>query len=299
MDKREMVEIFLRAAPPQSLRQLSTLEEIGGFLHKHVVDATAAWPTLEVPPARFLAYIAERLPADGAEKLLREQLAGPDLYLACACAAGNERALAAFDSVIMSAAQPALIRMGLPQWVRADVMQQVREKLFVGDHAGRPRIASYAGRGSLTNWVRATVVRTALNFIRNEAVAAGRDDAGMLELPVPSLGPEQRCVKKQLSAEFNSALSDALRALPARQRLILKQHYFDGVSVSKLAGLHGVHSVTALRWIHDARANLLVETRRRLRSALDISEDEIISIARVVESRLHVTFSTRTMRQSD
>jgi RNA polymerase sigma-70 factor (ECF subfamily) len=173
-------------------------------------------------------------------------------------------------------------------------MQQVREKLFVGDGAARPRIASYAGRGSLANWVRATVVRTALNFIRGEKVAGVRDDAAVLALPVPSIGPEQRCAKKQLSAEFNLALSDALRALPARQRLILKQHYFDGVSVAKLAELHSVHSVTALRWIHEARANLLAETRRRLRTALDISEDEIISIARVVESRLHVTFSSRT-----
>ena len=66
-------------------------------------------PGVEVPPAEFLTYLAERLPAAAPERALAA-LQRADLYLACGCARHWTPALAAFDRGVLPRAQRALRR---------------------------------------------------------------------------------------------------------------------------------------------------------------------------------------------
>ena len=49
----------------------------------------AAWPTVELAPEAFAAYLAEREPTPAR---------AADLYIACACARGDEEAIGRFEA---------------------------------------------------------------------------------------------------------------------------------------------------------------------------------------------------------
>jgi hypothetical protein len=57
-------------------------------------ESAQAWPELELPVDDFLPHVARRMRRDlpPGQRLVHAR--GPDLFLACACASGVERAIA-------------------------------------------------------------------------------------------------------------------------------------------------------------------------------------------------------------
>jgi len=109
-----------------------------------------------------------------------------------------------------------------------------------------PRIHSYAGRGPLRGWVGVAALRIALNEKRGPRAAA--DDV-LADLVSTEPDPELRHMKTLYRAEFRDALEAALRALPERQRALLRLSYVDGLKATQLARLYAVHETTAARWV--------------------------------------------------
>ncbi|HWL84451.1 MAG TPA: hypothetical protein VNO21_01545, partial [Polyangiaceae bacterium] len=91
------------------------------------------------------------------------------------------------------------------------------------------------------------------------------------------------------ASEFKSALSEAMEALPVRDRGLLRQYFLDDLTYDELGRIHRVHSVTALRWIARLRKELLEEVSRQLMKRLRLSAEELQSVLRVVGSRLDVS----------
>jgi RNA polymerase sigma-70 factor (ECF subfamily) len=67
-------------------------QELEERLARALDRARAAWPGVAVDDATFVRYLAERVPPDRLDAVFAE-----DLYLACACAAGDAAAMDAFD----------------------------------------------------------------------------------------------------------------------------------------------------------------------------------------------------------
>src|SRR5262245_14766026 len=128
-------------------------------LDAKIEAARAAWPEIDVSLDRFRAFVAERVDADTAFETLRV----PDLWLACACADGSERAVVALERWAFPSVDAALARLRLPDDERHEIKQLLRAKLFLPDGDRRPRIADYSGRGDLRGYIRVTATRLALN----------------------------------------------------------------------------------------------------------------------------------------
>src|SRR5262249_49575466 len=158
-------------------------------------------PKLSVPPEAFRAYAAERN-ADAAH-------AG-DLYLACACARGDGRAIAALEARYFGDIDGALARRQLAPAAIAEIKQILREKLFVG---AAPKIAEYDGRGDLGAWLRTTAIRQALKLLRSERRERPTSDEQILQQPALQDDPELALMKGTYRAAFKTAFQKALGAL--------------------------------------------------------------------------------------
>lgn len=215
-----------------------------------------------------------------------------DLYLACACARGDEKAIAVAESRCFPDVNAALGKMGLTDDRIAEVKQGLRKLLFVGD-GGPPRVAEYRGTGDLRAWVRVTAMRAALKLLRKDGRETPASDDAVLEARAGEGDPELSYMKAAYRAAFKTAFQEALDSLDARERTLLKQQIVDGLGIDELGALHAVHRATAARWVASAREKLLSRTRRTFMLNARISSDECESIMRLVRSQLDVSLHRR------
>lgn len=287
----EHTDSFVRHAPEalkDALRRWAALAE---HLAALMSDATACHPTIAVEPAVFLAHVAERL--DGAlppNEALAQIRAG-DLYLACACALGDERAIARLRDQYGPAMRAALAREAGAGAVD-ELLQQVLTKVVVREPTKERAIAKYAGRGKLSTWLAVTAVRHARNARRSDKKASPDSLAELARRVIDVEDPELRYLKRGYRAEFKRAFERALAALPDRDRTLLRQHYLDGLTVEQIGAAHGVHRVTASRWFSAIRATLLAETRQQLQDELHVDSVELDSVMGLIESQLDVSLTT-------
>jgi RNA polymerase sigma-70 factor (ECF subfamily) len=265
----------------------ATPAELEAALRDALGDARRAWPELAVPPADFVRYLAATLtpPQRGAPAL--RALHAADLYLACACARRDPRAIAAFEARYFPEIDRALARMKLAPPAADDVKGALRERLLFPREGERSPLASYSGRGSLGAWLRLVTVRAALKALRTSKDAAG--DPEDIDVAVPGGDPELAYLKAAFAAEFKATLAQAIEALSVRERNLLRQSILDGLTIDQLGTLYRVHRATAARWIADVRTKVLDEVRARLMTRLKLDADELESVMRLARSQLDVS----------
>ncbi len=262
--------------------------ELDAILLDIIGSAQRACPTFSLPPEVFVAYLRERLPADVARPLALRQMHTSDLYLACACARGDLRAFAAFDARCLSHLGRVLRRMGIAADLTAEVKQDIRSRVLVGD-GGPAAIVEFSGRGDLRGWVRVMAVRQALRLQYRARREVSVDDDELLQRIVVPGNPELDHAKVIYRQEFKRAFEGALRALPDRERTLLRQHHIDGLTIDELGTLYRVHRSTAARLLVGARLLVLEATRARMMSQLDVPRQDLDSIMRMIRSQIEIS----------
>ena len=252
-----------------------------------LVAVRARWPTFRVDPARFVRFVAERLPVDQSLDALYLE----DLYLTCACADGDAQAIAAFEGAHRTTIDTALAGMGELHGLGDEIRQRLRTKLLVSEEGARPRIASYSGRGDLRAWIRATTIREAYTLMRSRGKEVLGHDEMIAGLPVPDDDPEIAHLKQLYRAEFKAAFEQAFAKLDAKDRLLLRYRFVDGANIDDIAVIYRVHRATAARWLADVRGRLLADTRELMIATLKVSESEVDSIVRLIQSQLEASIS--------
>jgi len=199
-----------------------------------------------------------------------------DLFLAAAVLAGDTTAIRALD-VLLSDVRPAL-RGVVPDHEVDELAQEMRIKLAVGSAA---KLAGYAGKGPLRAWLRVALLRAGLDRRRvpREAIL---DETAWLAIGGDDLDPALAALQRTVAPVVRTALEDALARLPSRDRLMLRQHLLDGLSPPDLATLHGVHRVTAFRWLASIRQRVLADVRDRLAQELALDAASLDSVMRRV-----------------
>jgi RNA polymerase sigma-70 factor (ECF subfamily) len=248
-----------------------------------VEEAERVWGTLGLRRERFETELERRL-ADG---VTTEELQVADLYLACACGAGLERAIVAFEREFAGDIAAALVRVDRRGIHQDDLRQSLREKLFVGP---APKIGEYAGRGKLRNWVRVAMLRLRIDAERR-VKARPEEPAGEASAAFAALDddPELVHLKERYREAFVAAVSASFAALEPRERNLLRQHLEHGLQTAQLATLYGVHRATLKRWLAAARERLLTATRQTMREQIGVDTVEFASVMRLLESRLDVS----------
>jgi RNA polymerase sigma-70 factor (ECF subfamily) len=251
--------------------------------------AAAAWPTLP-RPSTFLDYLRDRVPAGAAFEDWLEHAPIADCYLACACAAGSEPALALFDSTILCNLAKFLSSMRPSPDFLAEVAQTVREKLFVAAANKRPKIAEYLGMGTLTGWVRVVSVRTAIDLKRLDAHAEHHVEFDDQRFVKPSAEDQELAhLKARYRDQLNEALRRAIGVTSHEQRNLLRLHFVEGFTFDELAHMFKMHKVTVWRKMAAARDAVVECARDILKLELNLPSDEFDSLMRVLESQIDVS----------
>ena len=256
-----------------------------------------AWGSQWLARDEFAGELAIRLNDDD-EDIARwwDHLRANDLYLACACARGIAGALERFERLYGGEIARTAQRFERPGLPADDLVQQLRAKLFTMPEpartpGARPRIASYTGQGFLQNWIRVTVTRTFIDCgrghpespevpIRNELVAV---------LPEPRGDPELQLLKREHVTHFKASFAEAVAALDSADRLLLKQHLVERLTIDQLGALYHLHRASAARRIAKARDALLVATRIALARRLGLPPERLASVLELVASRLEAS----------
>lgn len=233
--------------------------------------ARQAWPDITLPPETFAAYLVDR----DTTGLTPEQVA--ELYLACACVHHEPRALAVLEARCLSEVDQALRQLGFGPALIDDVKQELRQELLLP--VGQGGLSRFGGRGQLRRWLRVIAVRKAhKRAARNEAPLEDEEALGV------GADPELAAMKERHQPAFLAALTEALSGLPLEDRLLLRQHLIDGLSIDRLAALQGCHRATAARRLQRARDELAERVRQAM--LRHVAPHEYESLVRLVRSQL-------------
>lgn len=290
--ENRLSELFLERTGGQAPALAAARHALGGILDQAVASARAAWPGVDVPAEVFVPWLSTRVTATTVEAL--EQALGAlrlgDLYLACACARGDRAALTAFERLYAPELLTAVHHVDRSGSHADDVLQVLRQKLFVGEPGVAPKIGEYSGRGELRRWLRAVAVRAGIDALRAAREIPVEDEL-LDAIEVPADHPELAHLKRASLAELKPALREALGALSTRERSLLQQYYLDGANLEALAALYRVTPSTVSRSLAKARATLVGRVRNALMSRLRLSGREVDSILGLVQSQLELSRS--------
>jgi RNA polymerase sigma-70 factor, ECF subfamily len=248
-------------------------------------DARRAWPTVVLSFETFAAHGAA-LAAAGPSTV-----AHPDeLFLACACGAGDGRALAILEERYLTAARGCLQRLDpRPEFID-DVMQELRTKLLLG---GSPRILRYGGRGPLLAWLRVAATRTAIDLLRASSGQPDGDADGIDDLPQADLGAEVQLLREAYRDVFKEALAATMRELTVEDRQLLRRHLVDNLTLEEIARPYGVHPATIARRLAGLRGEIAESVRKRL-AAGHLAEGgatSLESVAQAIRSEVHLSMT--------
>lgn len=232
---------------------------------------------------------------DAANQEIKEfidEIRADDLCLIIACERGDETAwehlVADFDSTVKSAAR----KMSSNQEDAEDLASSIWAELYGlrtdADGNKKSKLAYYSGRGSLGGWLRAVVSQLAIDQFRKQkrlvqieedrefdnlaSEAAGSDNH---HFATQSENPEDLFSEKQTRSDVSEALTAAIAALEAEDRVILKLYYFDDLKLKDIAATFGYHEATASRKLTRVQAEIRKGVEKELRNKHGWTDGEV------------------------
>lgn len=281
-------EAFLQnlTEPVREVFSKLSVQALEDLLGQTLSAARTAWPTVDLDAERFFTYLARRAPqAEDAERSL-SCLASSDLYLACACAQGNERAITALEARYFREIDHALARLNANASLVDDVKQRVRHQLFVGD---TPGIANYSGSGQLRRWIRVIAVRSLHRLRAQDRKEVVVENDVIDAIPAAAADPELQHLKQHYREAFRAAFAEAMTSISSEDRLLLRAHFIDNLNIDEIAALHRVHRATAARWLAQTRETIATQTRKLLLNKIKGQRTDFDSILRLVQSQLDLS----------
>lgn len=209
-----------------------------------------------------------------------------DLTLAQRAVAGDAAALAEVDRRLAVEAGRVASSWRLPA---DEVRQRLRERVLLAGPGLAPKLTLYDGSGPLSAWLRAVAVRLSSTMARDvgpELAVSTVPDAALAE-PTPELA----LLRLEHRAHFREAFGDALKALDAAERTVLRLHALDGVSLGSIGQMFQRDASSISRWLARIRAQLLEATRASLARRLALEGSELESLMRLADSELTMSLS--------
>ncbi|WP_075009008.1 sigma-70 family RNA polymerase sigma factor [Stigmatella aurantiaca] len=281
----------LELLPERAARALASEPRLGAQLHAHFEASARSRAAFDVPDEDFLRALVRHIPPEGGELGTLRAVHAEELALALGCAAGHPVALAEFDQRFGASLKAALKRLDPSPAFIDEALQAVRERLFLRQERSAPKIATYAGTGSLSAWARTVALRVALNLRLRAAPEVPMDERLAAGLSVQEPGPELSLLKSQYREAFQQSFRAALGTLTEQETTVLRLHFVSGLSLDRLGEMYQVHRATIARWVARAREQLLQSTQRELQTRLTVDAHELQQILELVRSQLAITLT--------
>ena len=213
-----------------------------------------------------------------------------DVAWARELARGQRDALDRYERELVPMITAKLRSRGLTADAIADVQQTLRARLFVGDGDG-PAIARYEGRAALKSWILVSALREAVRVRDKAAREPATEDDALIALADRADVAPPATDKERYHEAFRRAFRNGLAALSPRDRVLLRMHVLDGLTIDQIAGVQGVHRATVARWIERARETVSKNVRRDLMKQLGADPFEADELLRWLHSRVELSLS--------
>lgn len=257
---------------------------------------------------------ADGNPESGDVDSLLTQIQADDLFLALACANGNERAWWEFDQQHRSYLERVARHLAKTEVDAQDVIDQVYVELYgtkIVDGERVSKFATYSGRGSLRGWLRTVIWHSLVDLHRashdevsldemTENVGEGMAHASFAET---APGGEDEMMEHLARERYRkatvSALSSALASLEDHEKLLLLFYHVDNLKLREIARLvesessplrgwfqrksrsrdenpaGRIHESTIMRWLEKSYARVLSLFRSELTEKFSLKPDEV------------------------
>ncbi|MGC4079501.1 MAG: hypothetical protein QM702_21165 [Rubrivivax sp.] len=256
-------------------------ETAGARLRRAIARAPA------VDPLAFAAHVASVCTGT------LDDLALDDLALAFACVHGDLAALAELERTMIEPMPRTLARMRPDPKLVDEVRQAVRERLLLPsarNDDGRARLLDFRGTGPLGAWVRVVAMRLAYDRLREGSQTELETDAEAFErLADASDAPDVAYLRETHMDDVKAAFAEAAAKLGSEERLVLRAHVVDGLTIDQIGALYQVHRATAARWIQHAKEALVDALREALGRRIGASPSACESLVMLVGSRIDLS----------
>lgn len=212
------------------------------------------------------------------------------LLLAHACLKNDATALRVLDGELLPPVAAALRRRASTDEVD-EAMQVLRARLLVG---AEPKLAKFSGRGPLGAFLRIAASNVLSNL--RPVVANVNADDELAAVPDAS-DLESKLSRRDQQQQFRRVFREAVQALTARERSLLRLSLLDGLSIDELAPMYGAHRASVARWLSAAKERLSALTRSKLSVALQLPEDDVERLLTSVQNGFELSLS-RALRES-
>lgn len=281
-------------------------------------------PNYGVTPESFSASLGKTLnrfaassktePSEKEISDLLDQIQADDLFLAIACANGNERAWWEFDQANRAYMERVARHLARTEVDATDIVDTVYEQLYgtrIVDGERVSKFATYSGRGSLRGWLRTVIWHSLVDRHRaghdeisldemTETVGEGGAHAHFAEQPA---GGDAEMVEQITRDRYRkatvAAINSAFDSLEPHERLILLYYHVENLKLREISRLvenedsplrawfqrrsstreknpaGRIHESTVMRWLEKCYAKVLQEFRSRLTSDSGFSDEEI------------------------
>jgi len=251
-----------------------------------LADCRAEHPELGEHSEAFGKTLALRVSSDRWEF---SQLACSDLYLCVASLAGDTAALIVFEGELQTALTRVGARFRLSGDQRDELGQELLERLLLPGAERPPRLAEFAGKGSLVRWLQAVATRTQLNRMRGKKREVLTGDNAILEAFAVPIVPGLEPSKGRFQNALKIALGSALARLEAQDKMLLRMAYVEGVRLEGLGRALDVSRATAHRRLTKAREALAHGVEESMSEELSIPKEKLSSIRRLVQSQISIS----------
>src|SRR6185369_3820027 len=236
------------------------------------------------------------------EEFIRS-LQADDLFLAIACANGNERAWWEFDQQHRSYMERVARHLAKTDVDAQEVIDAVYVELYgtrVVDGERQSKFSTYSGRGSLRGWLRTVIWHSIVDLHRaghdevsldelTETVGEGAAHANFAETPVSG---EDAMIDHITNERYRkmtlSAIGNAFSSLEPHEKLLLLYYHSHGMKLREIAALGQdessplrgwfqrksaarekdpstrIHESTVMRWLETSYARVLELFRQEL-----------------------------------
>jgi RNA polymerase sigma-70 factor len=204
-----------------------------------------------------------------------DKLRADDLALALACTHGDERAWEGFIEKyrpVLYAAAHALTHDEADGRDLADSLWADLYGIDTRSEERRSLLGYYGGRSSLGTWLHAVLARRFVDLTRVAARIKPLENRP--NEPATEGDPSDPDRSRYVSA-LSTALSEALGALEARDRLRLGYYYLENLTLREIARLLNEHPSSVSRRLQQTRGELKRRVERSLRREQHLSEEQI------------------------
>jgi RNA polymerase sigma-70 factor (ECF subfamily) len=270
--------------------------------------------SLERSIEKFVAASPDDPPSTEEIAEFLSQIQADDLFLALACAAGNERAWWEFDQQHRAYMERVARHLARTDVDAQEVIDAVYVELYgtkVVDGERLSKFSTYSGRGSLRGWLRTVIWHSLVDLHR-----AGHDEVSLDELTesvgegsahasfaAPASGGEREMIDQIEQNKYRpatlSAIEKAFSSLEPHEKLLLLYYHSDGMKLREIARLaeseisplrswfqrksasrdkdpaSRVHESTVMRWLEKCYARVLELFRTELESGHGFAPEEI------------------------